>query len=565
MLNNVRIGVKLVGGFLVVALLVVAIGFAGFVSLSQLMGQTTKIGEVLLPAVKNILSIQVGVEKIAKDIVSMGDYDLSSKQLQVFSDDIAKARVGYKKALEAYAVVKKTPEQQVLWDQFNSILPSLRADNENFVSLRMKIIKMNRDADEFNDTVRDMGKLQRKSISVKNREVGEVLEKLTVLHERESDEGVGLARKVQGAAVFTIIVVSLIAFVFSVAIGLLLTGSITKPLSQTVELMGHMSSGDLTHRLNLTHQDEIGKMATSMDAFAESLATVISEINLSAENLQTSTKEVSSGAQQIADGAQQQSASFEQLSSSVLANAENVKSANQIAQDVSHNASQVGQAMEGTIESMSGIEKGSKRMAEAAELITDIADQTNLLALNAAIEAARAGEHGKGFAVVADEVRQLAERSSTTAKEIQNLIKENLHQVEGGVRISKEAGQKTKEITESVKKIADQLGSISSATQEQAAAMEENTSITESNAASAEELASSAEQMSNQALSLKALMTKFRVDNQSRASSAEAAHRETPASRPTVSSAKKSVVAVKSSVHGRTKDNDSKEEKLRIG
>ena len=165
------------------------------------------------------------------------------------------------------------------------------------------------------------------------------------------------------------------------------------------------------------------------------------------------------------------------------------------------------------MDAISGIEKGSKQMADAVDLITDIADQTNLLALNAAIEAARAGEHGKGFAVVADEVRQLAERSATTAKEIQNLIKENLKQVEGGVRISREAGSKTKDILANVKKIADQLSSVANSTQEQAAAMEQNTSITESNASASEQLAASAEEMSAQAEALKNMVAVFKTSS----------------------------------------------------
>ncbi|MEI8012916.1 MAG: HAMP domain-containing methyl-accepting chemotaxis protein [Candidatus Omnitrophota bacterium] len=274
---------------------------------------------------------------------------------------------------------------------------------------------------------------------------------------------------------------------------------------------GAMAEGDLTQRMNINRNDELGTLSLSMDNLSVKLGGIVSEIRSSAGQLLDATNEVSSGSQQIADGAQQQSASFEELSSSVQANAENVKDANQISQDMSRDAQKAGQAMDSNVEAMTGIEKGSKQMAEAVELITDIADQTNLLALNAAIEAARAGEHGKGFAVVADEVRQLAERSATSAKEIQNLIKENLRQVAHGVKISQEAGEIVRGITESIKKVSGQLQQVANATQEQAAAMEQNTSITESNASAAEQLAASAEQMSSQAEALQNMVAQFKV------------------------------------------------------
>jgi len=242
------------------------------------------------------------------------------------------------------------------------------------------------------------------------------------------------------------------------------------------------------------------------------LSAAFAQVKGSVEQILSASSEVASGSQQIADGAQQQSASFEELSSSVQANAENVRNANGIAQDVVKKAQTAGQAMDNTVEAIGSIEKGSKQMADAVELITDIADQTNLLALNAAIEAARAGEHGKGFAVVADEVRLLAERSATSAKEIQNLIKDNLKQVENGVHISKEAGEQTKMIIDNIKKIADQLQQVANATQEQAAAMEQNTSITESNASAAEELAASAEEMTSQAESLRDIVAQFKTN-----------------------------------------------------
>lgn len=282
--------------------------------------------------------------------------------------------------------------------------------------------------------------------------------------------------------------------------------------------------GDLTSRISIHSRDEMETMADSFNGFLANMEKMIIQIKSGAAEIATATKEVSSGAGQISDGAQQQSAAFEELSSSVQANAGNAASANQISKEVAEGAQKAEAALDNTVESMGAIEKGSKQMAEAVELINDIADQTNLLALNAAIEAARAGEHGKGFAVVADEVRQLAERSASSAKEIQSLIKDNLSQVHNGVSVSREAGEITKGIIENIKKIADQIQSIANACQEQAAAMEENTSITESNAAAAEELASSAEGMSSQAESLRSLVAQFKTSGGNSFSPAPAAH-----------------------------------------
>ncbi|KFZ38904.1 hypothetical protein HR45_00410 [Shewanella mangrovi] len=250
-------------------------------------------------------------------------------------------------------------------------------------------------------------------------------------------------RNASSRAQIMLLVVSLLAIVVGVALTLLITSQIAKPLHATAEAAAKIAKGDLTISFNVTRKDEVGTLQRAMADMASSLKELIGNVSSGIAELSSSATQLSAVTEQNRVGMRQQHLEIEQVATAmnemtttvhdVASNAEQAAEATSSAQQVTNDGTlSVEQALKGVQELCEVIDNTSAAMAALAEqsdgiggvleVIKTVAEQTNLLALNAAIEAARAGEAGRGFAVVADEVRNLAQRTQQSTSEIETMI-----------------------------------------------------------------------------------------------------------------------------------------------
>ncbi|WAW93268.1 methyl-accepting chemotaxis protein [Xanthomonas citri pv. malvacearum] len=308
-------------------------------------------------------------------------------------------------------------------------------------------------------------------------------------------------------------------------------------------LLQSIAAGDLTARMHGNFHSVFAKMRDDANATTEQLTRIVVRIQGAAGNIGAATGEIAAGNQDLSQRTEQQAAnleetaaSMEELTSTVKQNAESARQANQLAIGAARVASQGGEIAGKVVETMSGIESSSKKIADIISVIDGISFQTNILALNAAVEAARAGEQGRGFAVVASEVRTLAQRSTAAAKEIKSLIDDSVQRVAEGSLLVHSAGTTMAEIVSSVQRVTDIMGEISAASQEQSTGIEQvNQTVTQmdettqQNAALVEEATAAARALEEQALGLTEAVAVFKTDSNDASRAASRRPAATPA------------------------------------
>lgn len=380
-------------------------------------------------------------------------------------------------------------------------------------------------------------------------------------------------REKQAMAVFTVIILGGISVAVSVVFGVYITHGITQPVTELEQAARAMAKGEFsTVRVAYDSRDELGSLAGDIRSMVKTLTDVIQnetyilnemaegnfsvhserdeyyigefeqllrsmkkinrglselllQISQSADNVAASSEQVSSGSQNLAQGTTEQAASVEELtgmmseiSDQAYRNSRDAQEASEKAQMVKENATESSRSMQEMVKAMAEISGKSDEIRKIVKTIEDFSFQTNILALNAAVEAARAGDRGKGFSVVANEVRSLANQSSAASKSTAALIQSSLQAVENGRKIANETDNALAEVVSGIDNVSELLFHITDASSKQFDANRQVTEninliseVVQTNSATAEECAAASEELASQAQLLKELVSHFKL------------------------------------------------------
>lgn len=381
----------------------------------------------------------------------------------------------------------------------------------------------------------------------------EMAHKLIESEQAEAATAVAAAEAASKWSMMGMIGAAVIAIIIGIIISMVIANNISNRIFLVAGAAELMADGNIGKTVDVSGNDEIGMLAASFNKMAVNLKNLIGGIGQASNQIASSSEELSTTAEQMSKGAQTQTSqtsqiatAMEEMSSTVLEVAKNSQSAASSANAASSLAQKGGEVVALTVEGMKRIAetvqgsartveelgKNSDQIGEIVGVIDDIADQTNLLALNAAIEAARAGEQGRGFAVVADEVRKLAERTTKATKEIAAMIKKiqkdtvgavaameaGTKEVGEGVNLASQAGESLMQIVNSVQTVNDMIRQIATAAEQQSTAaeqisksIEEIAGVTKETASGTHQTASASHELSRMAVELQGMVGQFKI------------------------------------------------------
>jgi hemerythrin-like metal-binding protein len=493
MFSRVTIGTKIIGIVGAILGLLILIGLVSLAKLSNVAAVADEIGSNQMPGVTILAKIGNNVDTYRRSELQFYLKN-TEEDFKRYLDRMAKMQEEIKSSLEAY---KKLP----LADEEKRHLATLDAAWPPYVANTAKVVELVKagQLDEAQKLTRGEGK---KLYDEANKTLGA----LQAFNQKEADEGLKRVNALTAAAQIWIVVIIVSGLVFGLLLALMAVRSIRAPLQRLAADAEQIATGDLGVEVHVDSHDEVGQLARSFEKMVNSLRELIgrladssAEVSKSSVGMQSNSEQMATGAEEVAAQAvtvatasEEMSATSGDIAQNCMLAAESAKRANDAAD---HGATvvensiavmkRIADRVKSSAATVTELGQKSDQIGAIVDTIQDIADQTNLLALNAAIEAARAGEQGRGFAVVADEVRALAERTTKATKEISEMIKviqQNtqtaVSAMEEGVAEVHNGTDEAERSGEALRRIQDEINAVNLQVQQIATAAEEQTATT---------------------------------------------------------------------------------------
>jgi methyl-accepting chemotaxis protein len=529
MLKNLSIKMRLFAGFGTVMLLTGLLAVIAMFSIRSANGDIDRIVDDRWPKTVQANEIIDNTNVVARAIRNAIIIE-DSQMMQQELDRIPEAtKIVTENIYKLETTVSSDKGKQLLSD-----LKSKRSAYQEDLLKTLQLIKEGKKKEAGVYIVKTLRKTQNAYFSTTT----DLIKYQSQLMEQAGKEAANKAKQTQTL----ILVLILVATILSAGGSLVIVRSITVPLSEGVTVANRLAAGDLTASIKIRSNDEIGTLMTAMDNMVTSLRDLISKIKYAAENMASGSEQLSASAEEISRGMDSQASrssqiatATEEMSQTVVDVAKNTSNIFQVSTQAFDQAKDgegvvkrsvnevqtIASTVSESAQVMQRLGDSSKRIGNIVGVINDIADQTNLLALNAAIEAARAGEQGRGFAVVADEVRKLAERTTQATSQINKMISSiqsevehaevtmnsTTSRVESGVEFSRKAGDSLGSIVHSVNNLQSMVQQIASATEEMSTVSETISSDIQGIAAGSKEISASSGQIAQASSNLAKLAT----------------------------------------------------------